>query len=167
MIDLVSIFLSRFSYVAHLWLWRIYGPVVLTLQSCLGTVDSRSFIILEHASQWDGHRLWDPGGLDVAMCGAHFIVLPANYSEVQRSNGMKQHWWLIDSGAGKTMSFSKEDFIYIVPWTGGTVQVGNGTVLNVTHRGIVQLYARGPDGSTVALPELKEAWDLSVSFCLL
>lgn len=158
MIDLVSIFLSRFSYVAHLWLWRIYGPVVLTLQSCLGTVDSRSFIILEHASQWDGHRLWDPGGLDVAMCGAHFIVLPANYSEVQRSNGMKQHWWLIDSGAGKTMSFSKEDFIYIVPWTGGTVQVGNGTVLNVTHRGIVQLYARGPDGSTVALPELKDAW---------
>ena len=36
-----------------------------------------------------------------------------------------------------------------VPRAGGKVQVGSGEVMDVTHRGIIQLYARGRDGAPV------------------
>ena len=34
------------------------------------------------------------------------------------------------------------DCVYWTAWTGGQVQVGNGNFLNVTHRGVVIVYAR-------------------------
>ena len=56
------------------------------------------------------------------------------------------------------MSSNVEDFIYLEPWTGGKVQVGSGDIMDVTHRGVIQLYARGRDGKPVAIPEFREAW---------
>ena len=87
------------------------------------------------------------------------IALPAMYETVSKSQGVKRHWWLVDSCCGRTMSPDPDDFVYLEPWTGGEVQVGTGDVRQTTHRGIVVLYARDVlNGKQVALPQFKWAW---------
>ena len=56
------------------------------------------------------------------------------------------------------MSYDKADFIQLKPWAGGSVKVGDGNIIEVTHRGVIQLYVRAPNGSAIPMPELVEAW---------
>ena len=127
-----------FRLIVSAYFWRIYGPFI-----------------------WQFMRVWSDAkqtSFNVTICGVQNIVFPSLYSNVKQDSNMKSHWWLVDSGAGRSMSSNVEDFIYLEPWTGGKVQVGSGEVMDVTHRGIIQLYARRPDGKTVTIPEFKEAW---------
>ena len=122
-----------FRLIVSTYFWRIYGPFI-----------------------WPFMRVWSDvtqTSYNVTICGVQNIVFPSLYSNVKQDNNMKSHWWLVDSGAGRSMSSNIEDFVYLEPWTGGKVQVGSGEVMNVTHRGIIQLYARSRDGNTVSLTE--------------
>ena len=120
------------------WFWRIYGPFVLPFMKVYSNAARASF--------------------ELTICGVQNVVFPSLYGNVKQDGRMKGHWWLVDSGAGRSMSSNIEDFIYLEPWTGGKVQVGSGEVMDVTHRGIIQLYARSRDGKTVQIPEFREAW---------
>ena len=91
--------------------------------------------------------------------GKVLISVPAHYAEDTQHGGMKGSWWLVDSCCGKTMTANRSDGVYWTAWTGGQVQVGNGNFLNVTHRGVVIVYARCMrTGKTVGLPKFKECW---------
>ena len=117
-----------FRLIVSAYFWRIYGPFI-----------------------WPFMRVWSDAAqtsFNVTICGVQNIVFPSLYSNVKQDSNMKSHWWLVDSGAGRSMSSNVEDFIYLEPWTGGKVQVGSGEVMDVTHRGIIQLYARRPQVST-------------------
>lgn len=114
---------SALRLIVSCWFWRIYGPFI----PCFNTQSTWTF----------------------TSCGVLNIVFPSLYSNVKQEGGMKSYWWLVDSGAGRSMSSNIEDFVYLEPWTGGKVQVGSGEVMDVTHRGIIQLYARGRDGKVV------------------
>ena len=86
------------------WFWRIYGPFVLPFMKVYANAARVSF--------------------EVTICGVRNVVFPSLYGNVKQDGRMKGHWWLVDSGAGRSMSSNIEDFIYLEPWTGGKVQVG-------------------------------------------
>ena len=125
------------KFIISLWFWRIYGPFVLPFMRVYSDAARVSF--------------------ELTICGVQNVVFPSLYGNVKQDRNMKSHWWLVDSGAGRSMSSNVEDFIYLEPWTGGKVQVGSGEIMDVTHRGIIQLYARGRDGAPVSIPEFREA----------
>ena len=126
------------KFIISLWFWRIYGPFILPFMKVYSDAARVSF--------------------ELTICGVQNVVFPSLYGNVKQDGRMKSHWWLVDSGAGRSMSSNIEDFIYLEPWTGGKVQVGSGEIMDVTHRGIIQLYARGRDGTPVSIPEFREAW---------
>ena len=162
--------------MAHLWRYRLYHTILWRLLELFAGGNTCYTIIYCSESDPDilgfftdraqcSNRIWDPGGLVSKVqyscqrfAGVHFLSLPAHYSKVKHNNGFRSHWWLVDSGAGKSMSYDKADFIQLKPWAGGSVKVGDGNIIEVTHRGVIQLYVRAPNGSAIPMPELVEAW---------
>ena len=87
------------------------------------------------------------------------ICVPAHYEDDMNQSGVKGNWWLVDSCCGKTMTPNKADGVSWMKWENGQVQVGDGKYLNVTHKGIVIVYARDSrTGQVQGLPKFKECW---------
>ena len=164
--------IMQFYYLAVVVTWRICGVIVSITQCILWHLqelfaDGNRCYTIVYCSESDpdvlgfftdraqcSNRIWDPGGLVSKVqyscqrfAGVHFLSLPAHYSKVKHNNGFRSHWWLVDSGAGKSMSYDKADFIQLKPWAGGSVKVGDGNIIEVTHRGVIQLYVRAPSPS--------------------
>ena len=80
-----------FRLIVSAYFWRIYGPFI-----------------------WPFMRVWSDAAqtsFNVTICGVQNIVFPSLYSNVKQDSNMKSHWWLVDSGAGRSMSSNVEDFI--------------------------------------------------------
>ena len=83
-----------FRLIVSAYFWRIYGPFI-----------------------WPFMRVWSDAAqssFNVTICGVQNIVFPSLYSNVKQDSNMKSHWWLVDSGAGRSMSSNVEDFILYV-----------------------------------------------------
>ena len=60
------------------------------------------------------------------IAGVMHVHIPAAFSKARADTGFRPNWWLVDSGCGKTMTPYRADFVFLVEWTGGKVQVGDG-----------------------------------------